>query len=117
MDIFNYTRIGDSLALGGQPSEEEITLLAEQGVEKVVNVAPFDTRYSLDNEAKSVANAGMEYLFYPIDFAAPGVEDYLEFEGIMAQLDDAKAFIHCAANFRVSVLYAVYAYRNLGHCR
>jgi pyoverdine/dityrosine biosynthesis protein Dit1/alpha-ketoglutarate-dependent taurine dioxygenase/protein tyrosine phosphatase (PTP) superfamily phosphohydrolase (DUF442 family) len=114
MNIYNYVKLHDSLALSGQPSEQEIAELIKSGVKCIVNFAPQDKRYSLPDEKALVEGLGAKYIHYPIDFANPTTEDFLEFERIVKNQDKESTLLHCAANYRVSALYANYAYKNLG---
>jgi len=108
-EIFNYKRISDKLSLAGQPKECELIELSESGFEVVINIAPTDSRYSLKDEEGLVEYLGMEYFHLPVDFAEPTESDFEKFCMLVESQVNKQVFIHCAANYRVTVFYALYA--------
>jgi protein tyrosine phosphatase (PTP) superfamily phosphohydrolase (DUF442 family) len=56
----------------------------------------------------------MTYYHIPVEWQAPQLSDFTAFEQIMKQVGSAKILIHCAANFRVTAFYGLYAMKNLG---
>jgi protein tyrosine phosphatase (PTP) superfamily phosphohydrolase (DUF442 family) len=56
----------------------------------------------------------MIYYHIPVDWNNPEERDFEEFEYVMQTLPQGKTLIHCAANFRVTAFYALYALKNLG---
>ncbi|MEJ2404625.1 MAG: L-tyrosine/L-tryptophan isonitrile synthase family protein [Candidatus Thiodiazotropha sp.] len=112
-EIINFRVINDKIATAGQPTEEQLQHVRDKGYEVVVNIAPYDSRYSLENEQEAISALNMEYIHLPVDFNNPLVEDYQRFENILYNLGDKKAFIHCAANYRVSVFISHFAKKYL----
>ena len=57
----------------------------------------------------------MTYHHLPVAFANPTEADFSAFEQVMAGLPpDGRTLLHCAANFRVSAFYGLYAIKHLG---
>lgn len=112
--VFNFVKVNDHIATSGQPSEEELRHLGGEGYECILNIAPYDHRYSITDEAGLVDSLNMEYIHLPIDFSNPLLLDFLEFEKILERIKDEKVLIHCAANYRVSVFFSHYASIHLG---
>ncbi|HYC48709.1 MAG TPA: protein tyrosine phosphatase family protein [Burkholderiales bacterium] len=107
--IYNYLRIDDRLATSGQPSEEELAALAEDGVEVVINLALHDDpRYSLADEPGTVAALGMQYVHIPVKFDAPTQHDLNAFFTVMDAHRDRNVLVHCAANKRVTSFLGLY---------
>lgn len=109
-EILRYLPIDARLASAGQPSEAQLAAIAGQGFELVLNLALHDDpRYSLADEAASVAALGMAYVHIPVRFAEPTLDALDRF---CRTLDEAgprkKVFIHCAHNKRVPVFLALY---------
>lgn len=75
---------------------------------------PNDSEYALQGEKELIEKQGLSYTYIPVEFNAPQEHDYVEFENAMNALQGNKTMIHCAANYRVSAFYAIYAHRNLG---
>ncbi len=113
-EIFNYIRIDDHTVTAGQPTEDQLADLAKDGCDLIINLATIDPRYSLDNEEQSCRLLGMNYLHIPVEWTAPKIEDYQAFKAAMADATGQKILIHCAANYRVTVFYSVYAKQSLG---
>lgn len=113
-DIFNFIQVNDRLATGGQPTEDQLRDAAAEGYTAVINLAPVNPPYTPKDEAGLVQSLGMEYVYIPVDWNNPTDSDYVAFEMAMSRLSGAKLLIHCAANFRVTAFYSLYARRHLG---
>jgi uncharacterized protein (TIGR01244 family) len=113
-DIRNYKRVDDRLSTGGQPSEDQLRSAAAEGFQAVINLAALDPRYSLADEAGLVRSLGMAYYHIPVAWDNPQPADFEAFAATLKQLDDQKVLIHCAANYRVTAFYALYAMRERG---
>ena len=113
-EIINFRKINDSIATAGQPTENQLRELKEEGYECVLNLAPYDPRYSLTDEQELVEFLNMKYVHQPVDFAAPLIMDYRRFERNLQRVNNKKTLVHCAANYRVSVFFGHYASKYLG---
>lgn len=113
-EIYNYRKVDDQLITGGQPTEEQLKSVAEEGFTTVINLATLNPRYSLDDEAGLVQSLGLTYYHIPVEWDNPKESDFETFERLMKQLPDGKTLIHCAANFRVTAFYSLYALKHLG---
>jgi protein tyrosine phosphatase (PTP) superfamily phosphohydrolase (DUF442 family) len=112
--IFNVIQIDDQILTAGQPNEDQLRYLSTEGYKLVINLATIDPRYSLNDEEKSCDNLGMTYVHIPVEWAAPNIEDYRAFKDAMDESAQMKTLIHCAANYRVTAFYSIYAKQNLG---
>ncbi len=117
MEIYNYIKINDKVALAGQPSAHEFEVLIANGVNCVINIAPYDERYSIENEAELVEKLAATYIYYPIDFANPTLADFAKVEALLLDNQDNNVLLHCAANYRASLLFGHFAIRHLGWSR
>lgn len=113
--IFNFIRISDSVATGGQPTQAQIEAARAEGVEAVVNLAPHDQQNgALPDEPGLVESLGMTYHHIPVDWTMPLKENFTAFVETMDGLGDRKVLVHCAANYRVTAFYSTYALKKLG---
>jgi protein tyrosine phosphatase (PTP) superfamily phosphohydrolase (DUF442 family) len=112
--IYNYRKVNDTCITGGQPTAEQLQSAADEGFRTVINLAPIDPRYSLDDEAGLVQSFGMIYHHIPVAWENPQDSDLAAFERVMQTLPEGKTLIHCAANFRVTAFYSLYALKHLG---
>ena len=107
--IVRYVPLSESLATAGQPSEEQLAAVAAAGFEVVVNLALHtDPRYSLKDEAATVASVGIEYIHIPVQFSSPTAADLSAFFAAMDSAGQRKVFVHCAHNKRVPVFIALH---------
>jgi protein tyrosine phosphatase (PTP) superfamily phosphohydrolase (DUF442 family) len=68
----------------------------------------------LEDEAGLVQSLGMAYHAIPVDWENPKESDFTAFESVMQEIGSGKVLIHCAANFRVTAFFSLYALKNLG---
>lgn len=113
-DIYNYLKVDDALILGGQPTAEQLTAVAAEGYSIVVNLATFDPGRSLPDEAGLVRSLGMTYHPIPVDWDNPTDADFAAFERTLLHRPEGRTLIHCAANFRATAFYSLYALKHLG---
>ncbi len=113
-DIFNYRSVNEQIGTGGQPSEEQLRSAAAEGVKTIINLATIDPRYSLDDEEGLVRSLGMAYHHIPVEWENPQESDFEAFEAVMQAQPTGKILIHCAANFRVTAFYSLFAMKHLG---
>lgn len=113
-DIYNYRRVDDETITGGQPTPEQLAAAAAEGVVTVINLAPADAHNALPDEATRVRALGMAYVHIPVDWQNPQERDLEAFAAAMAERRPGKTLIHCAANYRVTAFYSLYALEHLG---
>ena len=112
--IRNFIRVTPDLATAGQPSEQQLREVAEEGFGVVVNLGLLDPSYCLPDEAGLVRSLGLEYHHIPVNFQAPRREDLYHFFDLMDTLAGKKVFVHCLFNKRVSAFLSLYGQAKLG---
>ena len=113
-DIRSYHKVDERVITSGQPTEGQIRAAAEDGVQVLINLATIDPRYSLDDEAGLAQSVGLEYHYIPVVWEQPTPADFDAFVAVMRQTQDKRKLIHCAANYRVTAFYSLYAMQDLG---
>lgn len=113
-DIFNYRLINDKVITAGQPTEAQLHAAANEGVQVVINLAPHHSSNALPDEPGLCQQLGLTYHYIPVDWQNPTIEDYQRFAAALAQTQDQKILIHCAANYRVTAFFSSYAMNKLG---
>jgi protein tyrosine phosphatase (PTP) superfamily phosphohydrolase (DUF442 family) len=115
--IYNYLKLSDSVATGGQPTEAQFSLIKEAGYQVVVNLARPDSPKALPNEQTIVESLGMRYVPIPVDWENPTLENVARFFSLMEAICASQqrfaiatqpVFVHCAANMRVSAFMYLY---------
>lgn len=113
-EIYNYLKIDDRLITGGQPTAEQIRAAAAEGFTAVINLAVVNPSTPLQDEGVLVQALGMTYDHIPVDWNNPTDGDFAAFEEVFERRAAGKILLHCAANFRVTAFYSLYAQKHLG---
>jgi protein tyrosine phosphatase (PTP) superfamily phosphohydrolase (DUF442 family) len=108
-DSYNFRMISDRLTTSGVVGADRLKALASQGYEVVLNLLPDSSEHAVANEQDIVESQRIEYIYIPVDFKAPGRTDFSRFSEALDRRFDSKIHIHCAANYRVSAFYSLYA--------
>jgi uncharacterized protein (TIGR01244 family) len=106
--IYNFHQVNTQLACAGQPTEEQLQIIASEGYSTIINLALTGTKYSLPDEAASVKALGMTYHHIPVQFDNPQLNELEDFLALMDQHKGEKLLVHCAANYRASVFTGLY---------
>lgn len=113
-EIFNYIQVDDHVSTAGQPTEEHLRDAAAEGFTAVINLAPVNPPYTPADEAGLARQLGLTYIYIPVAWNHPTDADFAAFEQAMSATAGQRTLIHCAANFRVTAFYALYAQKHLG---
>ncbi len=113
-DIFNYWYYDETLTSSGMPTADQVKLIAEAGVQVVINLAPHDSRNAIPNEAELVNSLGMEYINIPVTWRTPEPDTLPRFMDAMDTHKDKKIHVHCEANYRASSFIMMYRVLRLG---
>lgn len=112
-NIFNFIKINEKIGTAGQPTKEQLQAACDEGYEIIINLAPENSdNHALPDEQAVVTSLGMEYHNIPVEWNSPRVDDFDKFTKAMNNLGGKKVLIHCAANFRVSAFYSLYAMKH-----
>jgi protein tyrosine phosphatase (PTP) superfamily phosphohydrolase (DUF442 family) len=113
-EIYNYLYYNEHLSGSGMPTAEQMNVVAESGVQVVINLAPHDVAQALENESELVTSLGMQYVNIPIPWGAPATEHLTRFMDTMDANPDKKIHVHCEANYRASAFVMLYRVKRLG---
>ncbi len=113
-EAYNYLKINEQLHTSGLLNEAQLQQLGAEGFVRVVNLLPSHHDYAVKNEQALVEAQGIEYCYIPVEFDQPDDEKFNAFCDVMKRAGDDKLLVHCAANYRVSGFYAMYAHQELG---
>jgi protein tyrosine phosphatase (PTP) superfamily phosphohydrolase (DUF442 family) len=116
-DIYNFFPISETLGTAGQPTEAQMGDISAAGYKAVVNLALPASDNALKDEAATVRVLGMDYHNIPVVWEAPKLSDFEQFVPLMDSLVGQKVFVHCVANYRVSMFVALYAEKRWGWTR
>lgn len=113
-DAYNFKQVNDQLSTSGIINEEQLGQLSAEGYGAVISLLPADNQYAIAGEPKIVLSQGLTYNYIPVDFGGPTAEDYAAFAAAMDANKGKRTIVHCAANYRVTAFYSIYAVQNLG---
>ncbi len=108
-DSYNFRRIHEGLTTSGLLSVEQLRALSSEGYDAVINLLPESHAYAVGDEARILQDQGLDYVHIPVDFEAPTHADLGAFAAAMDARATQKVHVHCAANYRVSAFYSLYA--------
>ena len=108
-DIYNYRKVKEQIITGGQPTLEQLKAAADEGYQTVINLATYKRGESLENEEILVRALGMVYYDIPVEWEHPRISDFITFEQVMTSTKATKILLHCAANYRATAFYSLYA--------
>jgi uncharacterized protein (TIGR01244 family) len=114
-DSYNFRRVDERVTTSGLVSAEQLSNLRTEGYDAVINLLPDSYEHAVHDEARIVQEQGIDYVYIPVDFSAPTHDDFEAFVDAMDARAGQKVHVHCAANFRVSAFYSLYALRK-GSC-
>ena len=112
-DILAFQYVHENLSTSGQPSFDELALIANAGFEVVINLALTDTSNVLVGEDRRVLELGMDYINLPLLFDRPSHMQALRVLDMLKSLQHKKVWLHCAKNMRVSSLIYIYRVHHL----
>lgn len=102
------------LCCAGQPNRQQIARLAATGLDFVINLATEASTGHLADEAALWEAAGVDFTWQPVDWQRPGMADYRRFENWLASRRGKRCLVHCAKNYRASLLCFAYLCVNEG---
>ena len=108
-ESYNFRPVSARLTTSGLVPVEALGELRDEGYDAVINLKPDIEAEIGADEGQIVRDQGLDYVYLPVDFDAPTHADYEAFAAAMDAHDGQKVHVHCAANYRVTAFYGVYA--------
>lgn len=107
-DVPRMLCLTDSLATGGQPSEQAFSKLAANGFRSVLNLRTAAEGVDLEKERKLVEQSGLRYIHIPVVGNAPRAEQADEFIRVVKEKANHPMLIHCGSANRVGAFMMIY---------
>jgi len=111
---YNFKKVNGLVTCSGTLKGVNLQSLSDEGYEVVINLLPDESEYAVKGEKGDFERSGVRYVYIPVEWDKPKYSDFEAFEAEMNAITGKKVHIHCAANFRVSAFYSIYAFKNLG---
>ncbi|MBI5351749.1 MAG: protein tyrosine phosphatase family protein [Chloroflexi bacterium] len=112
--IYNFLKLSESLFTSGMPTPEQVSSVAEKGVQVVVNLATSKSEGWMPNEKDLVEAQSIRYYNIPVEWSNPTAENLSEFMSIMDRHKNEKVLVHCQANYRATGFATLYRINRLG---
>jgi uncharacterized protein (TIGR01244 family) len=100
----NERQLAEGIAVSGQPSPAEISLLHDRGFRTVVNVRTPDDEGYLENEERLVESAGLNYAEIPISPKRLDDIAVQRFSQALESVDGKPAIVHCGSGGRAAMM-------------
>jgi protein tyrosine phosphatase (PTP) superfamily phosphohydrolase (DUF442 family) len=113
-NIYNYLKLSDNLFSSGMPTPEQISSIAQSGVQVVINLATSKSEGWIPDEKERVEAQNITYYGIPVDWDNPLMNELNEFMDIMDRHKHQKILVHCQANYRATGFIAIYRFNRLG---
>jgi protein tyrosine phosphatase (PTP) superfamily phosphohydrolase (DUF442 family) len=110
-ESYNFRQIHEWLTTSGVVSTAQLGDSRAEGYDALINLLPDTSEHAVADEARIVRDQGRDYVHIPIAFEAPRHSDLEAFVDAVDSLASKKVHVHCAANYRVSAFYSLYALR------
>jgi uncharacterized protein (TIGR01244 family) len=108
-DTFNFRRVSERVTTSGLVNAAQLATLGSEGYQAVINLLPDSYEHAVHEEPEIVRDQGLDYVYIPVDFDAPTHDNFVAFSDAMRAHADDTVHVHCAANYRVSAFYGLYA--------
>jgi uncharacterized protein (TIGR01244 family) len=104
--IRNFLRVNKDFCTGGQPRNEQLAKLKEEGVRAVINLRP-PSEHRAEEERAEAERLGLRYFNIPVVFGEPKEEQATEFLKLTDDEANRPAFIHCTGAIRVGAFWMI----------
>jgi len=109
-EIVNFRAPSETVLSSGQPTEEQLRVMAAAGVRHVINLRAPDEEVDFD-ERTAVESLGMRYYSIPVSGAGGiNAQNAATLQALLVSAGDEPALIHCATGNRVGGLMALQAH-------
>jgi protein tyrosine phosphatase (PTP) superfamily phosphohydrolase (DUF442 family) len=113
-EIYNHLQLSDILHSSGMPTPQQVSSLAEEGIQVVINLATPKSENWMPDEQEHVEAQHIAYYAIPVDWDNPTTDDLSKFMVVMDKHKHEKILVHCQANYRATGFIALYRYNFLG---
>ncbi len=117
MDIdeaYNFKKVDNLISCSGTIANINLQSFSDKNYNMTINLLPDDSEHARKEEKEDLEKLGIHYTHIPVIWDTPKHSDFKIFESTMSSVEGKKIHIHCAANYRASAFYALYAYKNRG---
>ena len=100
--------LADDVLSAGQPDEAQLAEYAEQGYKTIIDLRTEGEDRGMEDEAKAVDDAGMEYVLMPVGRGGITFENAAKLDSLLEEAE-GPVVVHCGSGNRVGALMALRA--------
>ena len=104
--ITGFYLVEDGVAVGGQPTRDQVPALAAAGYRTVINLR-LDSEFDSATDAVAVRQAGLSYVPIPMSAKEPADAAVDEFLRVTDDPGIYPVYIHCASGNRAAALWMI----------
>ena len=104
--IRNFLRVNKEFCTGGQPRNEHLAQLKEEGVRAIINLRQ-PGEHRAEEEQAEAERLGLRYFNIPVAFGSPKEEQATEFLKLTDDAANRPAFVHCTGAIRVGAFWMI----------
>src|SRR5829696_1595929 len=104
--IRNFLRVNREFCTGGQPRNEHLAKLKEEGVKAIINLRQ-PGEHRAEEERAEAERLGLRYFNIPVAFGEPKEEQATEFLKLTDDPANRPAFVHCTGAIRVGAFWII----------
>ena len=108
LSLLNRIDYSPSLTTSGQPTEEELALIASAGYDRVIFLAFTNHPKAVVHEDDIARGLGLQFIHIPVEWDSPSPADFAAFVAVMQSYGSSRTLVHCEVNFRASVFGFLY---------
>ena len=108
LSLLNHTDYSPSLTTSGQPTQEELALIASAGFDRVIFLAFITHPKAVSHEDDIVRDQGLQFIHIPVEWDSPSPADFAAFAAVMQTFGSGRTLVHCEVNSRASVFDFLY---------
>ena len=105
-DIDQFYRVDDRVAIGAQPTPEQVTALSTEGFHAIINLRE-ESEFDDQPQARAAADAGMLFLRDPVSRQMPTDESVEKFLSLTDEQRVYPVFIYCGSGNRAAALWMI----------
>lgn len=100
----NASQVTEHILIAGQPQDDELRQLQEKGYKTVINLRGDDESGALDQEARIVEDAGLNYASIPVSPHSINETKVGRFLQTLSTKDALPAVVHCGSGGRAGIM-------------
>ncbi len=113
-ELYRYLKTSDTLHSSGMPTRAQISALAQEGIQVVINLSTSTSEGWMPDEQAQVEAQNITYYEIPVEWESPANDSLKKFLTVIDKHQREKILVHCQENYRAAAFIALYRFNLLG---